>query len=65
MLIFFSTRKDPMKIKGIAKLQLHRETLCSLKNEDLRRAGGATLRQTDCGFNCSVVYTCPVTHCGP
>jgi hypothetical protein len=55
-----------MKTKTSRKLQLHRETLCNINTDDLRTvAGGTTVRNTNCGFNCSVVYTCPVTHCGP
>ena len=52
-----------MKTKGIAKLHLSRETLLSLKNDKLRKVGGATGAQSDCGFNCSVIFTCPVHRC--
>lgn len=52
-----------MKRKVIRKLNLNRETLHSLEDPELSKAAGATLRDTNCGFNCSVVLTCPATHC--
>ena len=52
-----------MKRKLIGKLNLNRETLHSLEAPELRKVAAATVRETDCGFNCSVVLTCPVTHC--
>ncbi|HXO41783.1 MAG TPA: hypothetical protein VN999_10060 [Thermoanaerobaculia bacterium] len=52
-----------MKSKVVSKLTLHRETLHSLKANELSKVAAATVRDTNCGFNCSVVATCPVTHC--
>jgi hypothetical protein len=53
-----------MKRKVVSKLTLHRETLHSLKAHELSKvAAGLTLRDTDCGWNCSAVATCPATHC--
>jgi hypothetical protein len=45
------------------KIHLNRETLTNLDSRELGQVGGATVAETLCGFNCSVVYTCPVTHC--
>jgi hypothetical protein len=53
-----------MKTKTISKLKLHRETLRSLEAHELSKVAAAvTLRDTDCGWNCSAVATCPATHC--
>lgn len=43
------------------KIQLHRETICSLQGRDLPKVAGGTVQNT----NCSICITCSfcATHC--